>query len=136
IMMSSNDQLRVWVFGDAHVGTDLQFGRESLSEAIKQSEAAFEWDIAIDVGVMSGGQHVPADDEGAEVIKQLEALHKHGREHIYHICGNHDRSGLDEQEAWWWRKWIDPVGEHTSFSGVDSKKRPYPIAGTWERYSF
>ena len=38
--------------------------------------------------------------------------------------------------AWWWQKWIDPLGEHTAFSGVDARRRPYPIAGTWERYSF
>ena len=44
--------------------------------------------------------------------------------------------GLDEEAAWWWQKWVDPLGEHTQFSGVDASKRPYPIAGTWERYSF
>jgi len=32
--------------------------------------------------------------------------------------------------------WIDPTGEHTAFSGVDAGRRPYPIEGTWERYSF
>jgi hypothetical protein len=37
---------------------------------------------------------------------------------------------------WWFRKWCDPVGEHTETSGVDPKKRPYQIDGTWERYTF
>ncbi len=45
---------RLWAFGDAHVGTDRQFGRESLAEAIRQSEfggaqggPSFGWDIAV-----------------------------------------------------------------------------------------
>ncbi len=63
-------------------------------------------------------------------------LKRHRREQIYDLSGNHDRSGLDEPQAWWWRKWVDPTGEHTEFSRVDAAKRPYPITGTWERYSF
>ena len=31
---------RVWVFADAHVGTDKAEGRESLATALRQSEAA------------------------------------------------------------------------------------------------
>jgi hypothetical protein len=62
-------------------------------------------------------------------------LKQHRREDIYDLSGNHDRSGLDEPQAWWWRKWIDPMGEHTEFSRVDATKRPLPIDGTWERYS-
>lgn len=127
--------MKLWVFGDAHVGTDRTFGRESLAEAIRDSEEAFDWDIAIDVGDMSGGQSVPQDDEGEEVLRQLGALRSHGREHIYHLCGNHDRSGLHEPEAWWWRKWIDPLGDNSALSGMDAAKRPYPADGTWERYS-
>jgi len=41
-----------------------------------------------------------------------------------------------QETNWWFRKWCDPVGEHTETSGVDPKKRPYPIDGTWERYTF
>lgn len=134
---------KIWVFGDAHVGTDLKHGRESLSEAIRHSERGgsqgapqFDWNIAVDVGDMSGGQSVPADDEGKEVVRQFSALEKHPREAIYSVCGNHDRSGLNEPAAWWWQKWIDPMGQHPDCSGVDPAKRPYPVEGTWERYSF
>ena len=40
---------RVWVFANAHVGTDLEHGLESLATAIRQSESAngFPWELAI-----------------------------------------------------------------------------------------
>jgi hypothetical protein len=130
--------LRVWVFSDAHVGTDKEFGRDSLAAALQQSEGpgGFDWDIALDLGDMSGAQGTPKDAEGQEIVRQFATLKRHRREQIYDLSGNHDRSGLDEPQAWWWRKWIDPTGEHTEFSGVDARKRPYPIHGTWEHYSF
>jgi hypothetical protein len=58
------------------------------------------------------------DAEGLAIRKQFAALRTHRREDIYSVCGNHDRSGLSEPEAWWWQKWIDPLGERTEFSGV------------------
>ena len=139
----AGDTFNVWAFGDAHVGTDSKRGRHSLATALQTSEQGgdmggppFAWDIAIDIGDMSGGQEVPDDEEGREVVRQFAVMERHRREDIYSICGNHDRSGLDEPQAWWWRKWVDPTGEHTDFSGVDAAKRPYAIEGTWERYAF
>lgn len=135
----SSKQFRIWVFSDAHVGRDKKYGpRDSLAEAISQSESptGFNWDIALDLGDMSGDVGLPKDPEGEELVRQFGALKKHRREQIYDLGGNHDRSGLDEPQAWWWRKWIDPTGEHTEFSHVDAAKRPFPIDGTWERYSF
>jgi hypothetical protein len=138
---ATNSVFRVWAYGDAHVGTDLRKGRESLAAAIRQSEGkgkgpGFAWDIALDVGDNSGGQKVPEDDEGRELVRQYGALTQHAREAIYSVCGNHDRSGLAEPEAWWFRKWVDPLGEHPESSGVTAARRPYPVEGTWERYSF
>ena len=129
---------RVWVFSDSHVGTDKSFGRDSLATALQQSEdtPGFEWDIALDLGDMSGGQSTPKDDEGREIVRQFAVLRRHHREQIYDLSGNHDRSGLDEPQAWWWRRWLDPTGEHTSSSGVDASKRPFSVDGTWEHYSF
>jgi hypothetical protein len=133
----------LWAFGDAHVSADEANGRESLAEAFVQSEFGdkngappFDWDIAIDVGDMSASQGLPVDAEGEGIVRQFRALKKHRREDIYDVSGNHDRSGPNEPDAWWWQKWIDPLGQNTKFSGVDSAKRPYPIEGTWERYSF
>lgn len=128
----------VWVFSDAHVATDKSNGRDSLATALEHSESApgFEWDIALDLGDMSGGQATPKDAEGQEIVRQFGVLKRHRREQVYDLSGNHDRSGLDEPQAWWWRKWIDPTGEHSATSGVNAARRPYPIEGTWERYSF
>jgi hypothetical protein len=140
---SAGKPFRLWAFGDAHVGSDKAQGRESLAESFVQSEfggkeggPAFDWDIAIDVGDMCGAQGLPDDAEGEEIVRQFRALKKHRREDIYDVGGNHDRSGLNEPDAWWWQKWLDPLGQHTEFSGVDSAKRPYRVEGRWDRYSF
>jgi len=130
---------RIWVFSDAHVGRDKKYGpRDSLAEALRQSESAsgFDWDIALDLGDMSGEVSTPQDPEGEEIVRQFGVLKRHRREQVYDLSGNHDRSGLDQAPAWWWRKWVDPTGEHTEFSHVEAAKRPFPMDGTWERYSF
>ena len=141
--MSSKTEFTLWAHSCAHIGTDKFYGRESLADAIKQSEGfggtqypSFPWDIAINCGDYSGSQGLPRDQEGEELIRQFSALQNHHREQIYDVCGNHDRSGKQEKRNWWWRKWVDPTGENTEFSRVDPSKRPFPIDGTWERYSF
>ena len=135
---------RLWATGCAHVGTDLsEGGRESLAEAIRQSEQGgseggppFDWDIALHLGDLSGSQTPPEDEEGQEVVRQFAASRQHPREHFYNLVGNHDASGPDEPCQWWFRKWVDPTGEHSEHSGVHAERRPYPIEGTWERYAF
>src|SRR5947209_3418345 len=69
---------RVWVFSDAHVGSDLNLGRESLAIPLSQSEGAkgFDWDIALNLGDLSGAQGTPKDLEGQEVdIKLSKPFH-------------------------------------------------------------
>ena len=128
---------RLWATGCSHVGSDLQRGkRESLADAIRQSEQAgpggFAWDIALHVGDISGSQGDGNDSEGREIVRQFAAMRKHRREQFYCLAGNHDAT---TQHAWF-RKWVDPAGENTEHSGVDPARRPYPIKGAWERYSF
>src|SRR6188768_4075701 len=74
---SQPPQFRLWAVGDPHVGTDLARKRESLADAIRQSEQGgkegappFDWDIALNVGDFSGDQEPPKDDEGREVVRQ------------------------------------------------------------------
>jgi len=75
-------------------------------------------------------------------VRQYSVLKKYRREQVYNIAGNHDASphghpaNEGKETNWWFRKWCDPVGEHRETSGVDPNKRPYPIDGTWERYTF
>lgn len=143
-MIQKKEDFKLWAFSDAHVGTDIKWGkRKSLKDALYQSEFGgedggppFEWDIAVDAGDMSGAGGLPEDREGKEIVKQFGILKKHRREDIYNVSGNHDRSGVNEKKNHWWRKWVDPTGENTEFSSVDPKKRPYTIEGTWERYTF
>ena len=125
---------------DAHVGSDLKKGdgRRSLADAIEQSEGpdGFDWDLAINLGDFSGTQTSPDDAEGREIVRQYGALKKHRREQVYDLVGNHDASGPLEPQQWWFKKWLDPAGDNTAHSGVDARRRPFPIDGTWERYSF
>src|SRR5262245_65806791 len=98
---TSQRVFRVWVFSDAHVGSDRQQGRESLAEALRQSESAsgFAWDIALDLGDMAGAESTPHDPEGAEIVRQLGGLKTQRREDIYERSGNPDRSGTEEPQA-------------------------------------
>ncbi|MBU3738368.1 MAG: hypothetical protein FGM55_05375 [Rhodoferax sp.] len=187
---STGEEFNLWAFGDAHVGRDLLEGRESLAEALRQSELgaaaafaarspdtlerarsinvggnsssqlstaersvveasarkrddparytgpSFNWDIAINVGDNSAAEKPPADPEGEEIVRQYGALTRHKREDIYDLSGNHDRGGCKGSSSEWFEKWVDPMGTHTATSGVDHRRRPYPVNGTWERYSF
>jgi hypothetical protein len=158
------ETFHLWVFSDAHVATDkavseaIRNGMEfippagypaSLAQALRQSEQGgelggppFRWDIALDLGDNAGLWSLPDDAQGAEVVRQYGELRRHRREQIYAIAGNHDASPADAPSSadkppnWWFRKWVDPMGEHTQTSGLDAEHRPYPVEGTWERYTF
>lgn len=133
---------RIWATSCSHVPADIRRGRESLAHVIRQSEGfikdapAFEWDIMIDAGDLSAHQYPPGDRDGFELIRQYHALRKHRREQVYNVPGNHDAPYYDHGAGSWFQKWGDPLGQHTRFSGVDPKRRPYPVEGTWERYRF
>ncbi|MFV1965946.1 MAG: metallophosphoesterase [Pirellulaceae bacterium] len=133
---------RVWATSCAHVPADIRRGRESLAKVIRQSEGVeenapgFEWEVMIDAGDLSAHQTPPGDPDGQELIRQYRAMTQHRREQIYNVPGNHDAPYYDHGPGSWFRKWGDPLGENTAFSGVDPKRRPFPVEGTWERYRF
>jgi hypothetical protein len=158
------ETFHLWVFSDAHVATDRAVAAairngmefippvgypESLARALRQSEdggdlggPAFRWDIALDLGDNAGLWDLPDDEQGKEVVRQYSVLKQHCREQVYPIAGNHDASPGDAPSSqgkpanWWYRKWVDPMGEFSEHSGVDPSRRPYPAEGSWERYSF
>ena len=140
----AKERLRLWAMSCSHVGTDLAEGRESLADAIRQSEHGgdeggppFDWDLAVHVGDHSGGQVSPTDEEGREIVRQFGVSTRHRREDFYTVVGNHDAPiEWDAPLQWWARKWIDPVGESTEHSGVDPRRMPHKVDGTWERYTF
>jgi len=133
----------VWVGACSHVHSDLKHGRRSLGEAIEQSErggteggSPFDWDIMLHLGDISGTQTPPTDADGPPAVEQLCAGVRHRREQIYCLLGNHDASGIGEETQWWFRKYIDPLGTSTAHSRVHPERRPFPVTGSWERYSF
>jgi len=135
--------LRIWASACSHIATDAQHGRRSFAEAMAQADQggaeggqAFDWDIGLHLGDLSGTQPPPTDEEGPEVVAQLSSSAKHPRSHIYTLAGNHDASGPQEEAQWWFRKWVDPLGENTAVSGVDPAAMPYPVTGRWDRYAF
>ena len=137
-------QFRLWAMCCSHVGTDLKFGRESLADAIRQSEQGgeeggppFDWDVAVVLGDHSGGQTTPTDEEGREIVRQFGVSDRHRREDFYTVVGNHDAPiEVDAPLQWWARKWIDPTGEDPEHSEVHADRMPHPVDGTWERYTF
>lgn len=135
-------EFRVWATSCSHVPADIRRGRESLAHVIRQSEGfvegapAFHWDIMIDAGDLSAHQYPPGDRDGLELIRQYYAMKNHRREQVYNVPGNHDAPYYDHGAGSWFQKWGDPLGQHTEFSGVDPKRRPFPVEGTWERYRF
>ncbi|MFD1330886.1 metallophosphoesterase [Methylopila musalis] len=154
----------LWVFSDAHVATDkavsaaIRHGMsftppagypESLATALRQSEEGgdlggppFHWEIALDLGDNAGHWDLPDDEQGVEVVRQYGALRAHRREQIYPIAGNHDASAGSAASSqgkpanWWFRKYVDPLGEFPETSGVHASRRPYPVTGEWDRYAF
>jgi hypothetical protein len=65
--------------GCAHVDTDIIFGRESLADAIRQSEQGgeeggppFEWDIALHLGDLTGGMQPTGEEEGEGRLQVVE----------------------------------------------------------------
>ena len=136
-------EFRVWTTACSHVHSDLKEGRRSIAEPIAQSEFGgadggppFEWDIMLHLGDIYGTQAPPVDSDGLPVVEQLNSAKKHRIEQIYQLIGNHDASGPGEETQWWFRKWVDPEGVNTQYSTVNNARRPFPIDGNWERYSF
>ena len=146
-------QFNVWAAADPHVTVDAIHGVESLQLALRQSEGywsflrkketqlagippAFDWDIMLLAGDFTSSHFPPRDGEGKILVRQFEVLEKHQREDIYSIAGNHDGDYYDLGAGNWFRKWVDPLGENTPFSGVDASKRRFAPKGTWERYKF
>ncbi len=137
--IDTTSQFNLWVTGCAHLPHDLSIGRAPISEAIFHSERGpkpFNWDIMLFLGDFCSHPSLPNDFVGELAKTQLSAGKHHRREQIYSLMGNHDAiTGDSSSENHWFRTWIDPFGK-SNRSGVNTDLRPFPVYGTYERYSF
>jgi hypothetical protein len=129
-------EANIWIYGCPHEAKDIQYGYKSLETAIRHSISSEfgPWDVAIDLGDHAATQTPPTDEEGVETTRQRwsaggEVAHK-----IYPLSGNHCRNHSSDPSGAWFRKYLDPLGENTKYSGITNSGRPYPITGNWERY--
>jgi len=134
--------LTVWLFGDPHISLG-STGYLPLESAIKdtkeggtQGGESFNWDIAVDAGDYISSQTCPTDAFGQALVDQYAGANADPNK-FYGVIGNHDASAND---ASWFEKWVDPLGQHTEYSGVSNENRPYPVDmendTTWDHYSF
>lgn len=128
---------RIVFAGCSHEGKDARKGYNPLKEAISDYKNEGGFDLFIHLGDHAAGQGEPTDEEGEIAKSQYADLTPEERATVYEVRGNHDRSHAGKpDDGLWWRKYIDPLGEFTSISGVNPRLRPYPITGTWDKYSF
>ena len=55
---ASPKQFKIWMFGCAHIGNDIQHGFHTLREAAKDAETV-GFDIGVNLGDISGEQGLP-----------------------------------------------------------------------------
>ena len=153
------------MFSDAHVATDkavsdaIRNGMkfippagypESLANALRHSEEggalggpAFHWDIALDLGDNAGLWDLPDDNQGAEVVAPIQrAEEAQARGHLSGLPAITTPIPVRSPR----RRASRTTGgsANTSirsanipeFSRVDRTKRPYPVEGEWDRYTF
>jgi len=125
------------VGGCSHVGADMASGYRGLARHIEDIYKEMpDFPVMIRLGDDSGQQTEVTEAEGRELVGQTFHRGADVAHRIYAISGNHDREKANDNSLAWFRKWVDPLGENTEFSGINNNLRPYPIDGTAERYKF
>ena len=144
---ATDSTFNIWLASDPHVTVDTLHGVETLRLAFRQSEGfwsflpqyeqnaggippAFDWDLMLLAGDLTSSQWPPRDGEGEIFAEQFKALKHHRREDVFTLAGNHDGSYYDKGEGHWFKKWADPMGENSEFSGVNNALRRFKPEGT------
>ena len=131
----------VWGLSDAHIQTNLDLTPpfRSLESAItdslqggSQGGPSFAWDIGVIAGDYTGRQQCPGDPDGQELVDQFMGAGV-DPSLFYGVIGNHDNG---EEDALWFQRWVDSLGESPEFSGVVNANRPFPVRGEWDHYAF
>jgi hypothetical protein len=125
----------IWFFGCPHTPADKANGRNSISQSIFEVER-FRPKYAFSGGDYWSNQGSaeltnPADVlSGQDIAAQLGSGTILTREMIDEGIGNHD-AGVNNYDVY--RRYVDPMGENTAYSGVNNALRPYPRTGDWRR---
>lgn len=142
IQNSKRKIIKIWAWSCAHLKADLAHGRNSITKAFNQIEGedGFEYDFSINAGDFDSNQTPPDLEneiqEGEDIVNAFKASSKPRGVH-YTIAGNHD-AGSGQTD--WFLRYIDPLGENTEYSEVNSADAPYKInlmkEGSWHSYYF
>ena len=114
-----------------------------LADALPASEQGgdgggppFHWDIAIDIGDMSGGQDLPDDEEG-EVVRRFRSGKTSAREDVCNIAAITIAAVCLSRRPGGGRNGLIRWGPtRRAFPALTPAAVPIRTTGTWERYSF
>ncbi len=122
---TTNNKFVVWLVTDTHIGST-SYGytdKYVFQDAIQDSENDwnFDWDIAFVLGDLTDNGY---ETEYQNFSDAFSVLTMHNRSDFYCMSGNHDAKNDDGSL---FRKYVDPTGENTEYSGVNNSQRKFSI---------
>lgn len=141
-LSQKEESFRIWAWSCSHLNADLDAASENNIEiaTTQLNSEGLSFDFSFCAGDFDSHQ-TPPDltdiTDGQAIVSALQSLSDIGLtpSGLYRIAGNHDAGDGDMD---WFLRYIDPIGENTAYSEVNSSSRPYPItlmeAGSWHSY--
>jgi|GEM_PF-5523525 3',5'-cyclic AMP phosphodiesterase CpdA len=122
---TTSNEFVVWLVTDPHIGST-SYGytdKYVFQDAIQDSENdwSFDWDIAFVLGDLTDNGY---ESEYQNFSDAFSVLTKHNRSDFYCLAGNHDSRNDDGSL---FRKYVDPLGENTTYSGVNNSQRKFSV---------
>jgi hypothetical protein len=128
-LTTTKDKFNIWLHSDAHQAAHIG----SLQLAVEQMDLQ-PWDISVGLGdwFASIGQ----EQQGIDIVSELDNFTNHNISDVYRIGGNHDQTPESDPNGsdYYFKKYIDPLGDNPATSKVITANRPYPITGNYDSY--